>query len=135
LRQLYCIGMRSPVEFCLYQTDSYSNMIAKIQQILEKPLSFAFEFYEVVDQFSNENGEEDWLVRFPDITSTEPVLWGETILVYNNNQKAIADPSWKHILDFINNTTDLHSNVLFKDLEIIGLTEDGMGYVVEVVFK
>lgn len=131
--------MRSPVEFSLSQLDSLSNLNAKIQLLLSgKPLKFEFEFYEIVDHFSNQNGSEDWLIKFPDITSSEPVLYGDTIFIlscYKNNKEkkfTIADPCWKDIFNAINGIAEEHNGLIFKNLEIIDLTEDGMSYVVEV---
>jgi hypothetical protein len=129
--------MRSPVEFCFLEVNLYSNVITKIQNIVG-PLSFTYGIYEVIDQFSNESGNEDWLAKFPDVCSPEPVLVGDTVFILNKETEQITfnipDPSWVDILDAINSRINNKETTLVG-LDIIGLSEDGLSYIVEIMLK
>lgn len=130
--------MRSTIQCALIKTNPFGIMVEEVRGLLDKPPSFKFFMFDIIEQENDES-----IVSYPDIECTEPLIGGETTLVINyinNNQliqypHKLKDPSWKTMLNAINEIMIESgiSNAALQTIELVGLSEDGMGYTAEAV--
>ena len=85
----------------------YSVLSQLVYNIVDQPQRVFFSIFDVIEEGKE---EEDSLVQYPDLESTEPVIPGLVRLVINNKEYSpnlvlsenISDPTWKDILNICN---------------------------------
>lgn len=146
--------MRTTIPHFMERTATFEQLQKELKFLLNEPPKFKFNFADVVQYEEEENilscsaieqtedNEFQITVTYPDIFSEEPIVGGETLLKICISEQALIDynqplfdPTWKQLLLAINNTLTENNlcNLVLYSIEIIGLTANGMGYILEAV--
>ena len=99
--------------------------------------------FSVCDIVEHENSEDEPIVCYPEISSKEPLLVGNVSVILNyavhnvffNLSNSLENPTWQDLLNEIN-TTIKTENFGYADLhtfDIVGITDNGMGYEIEAI--
>jgi hypothetical protein len=145
--------MRSTITYFMERVATMEQLQLEVSNLIEEPLKFIFNFADAVQYEEIENLvsclaiEEmgiDYkiLLKYPNILSNDPIVEGKTsfrISINNNNiikhDDVLIDPTWKDILKNINNilTKNNLKDLVLYTIDIVGLTNDGLGYELEAV--
>lgn len=145
--------MRSTINHFMELVAPFSQLQKEVEQLIGQSPKFRFNFADVVQYEERENvlscsaieqTEEDFDLQmsYPNIFSEDPIVGGTSLLkICINNSKKIEhsefllDPTWKDILQVINFllTKNSLTDLVLYSIEIVGLTEDGLGYELEAV--
>ena len=99
---------------------------------------FEFGIYNLLD-----DAADDAIISYPDFNAADPLFGGDTIFVIKNLcpdalvSRTLVDPTWKDTLNVLNNliANNVTTKPFINGFEIIGLSESGMGYIVEVLWS
>lgn len=103
----------------------YNDLQESASKLLEKAyLRCVFSIFEDADLTDDSDGDR-WLVKHPDIFSTEPVIEGEVKIKYgswlsNGKYIKVSNPTWKDLINFFDNSCT-GDHIFFEGLYL----EDG----------